>query len=276
MRHLKSILLLSTMLLFVGTLGAQEETTKKKNTKKAKKEMAEKAAQEEAEKAEVVEDTMMKEVEKPAEVEFQEPAFAMSIEQGAKANSAGIYNAYSMEILNADKKVVEKAWRSLMKSYKGKTKFNKREAEMGTTNARISELGSAIYSVKASIEQRGDNVVVHSWYEGADGYIDEGSDMENSGVQEVLDAFAVDVRKRMVKIELDGEEKILKQSESELKKLKRQNDSYHKDIEIAKRKIAEAEQNIIENEAAQEASVAKIDGQRVMVEAVRKRLRRIN
>lgn len=273
MRHLKSILLLSTMLLLVGTIGAQEETTKKKKAKKAKKEMVEKAAEE---KAEVVEDTMTKEVEKPVEVEFQEPAYAMDIEQAAKANSTGIHNAYSMEILNADKKVVEKAWKALMKSYNGRTKFNKREAELGTSNARISELGSATYTVKASIEQRGDNVVVHSWYEGADGYIDEGSDMENGGVQEVLDAFAIDVRKRMVELELDSEEKILKQSESELKKLKRQNDSYHKDIEIAKRKIAEAEQNIIENEAAQEASVAKIDGQRVMVEAVRKRLRRIN
>ena len=72
------------------------------------------------------------------------------------------------------------------------------------------------------------------------------------------------------------EEKNLKQEENTLNKLKRQNDSYHKDIEEAKRKIATAEQNIIENEAAQETAVMKIDGQRTIVEAVRQRLKRIN
>jgi len=251
MKNFKILFTLVGLLFFVGISTAQEE---------AKKEKKEKTT----------------EVMEPKVAEFQEPSFAMEIEQGAKANSSGIHNAYSIEILNADKKVVDKAWKSLMKSYKGKTKYNRKEAELGTTSAKVTELGSAAYSVKASIEQRGDNVVVHSWFEGTDGYIDTSSTSEDAGVQELLNAFAVNVRKEMVKVELDMQEKVLKQSESELAKLKRQNDSYHKDIEIAKRKIAQAEQNIIENEAAQEIAVAKIDGQRSIVESVRQRLKRIN
>lgn len=258
MKYYKSLLTLAGILFFVGMTTAQEEA--KKDKKEKKKDKVEEAA----------------EVMEPKIAEFQEPAFAMDIEQGSKANSAGIHNAYTIEILNADKKVVEKAWRALMKSYRGKTKYNRKEAELGTTNAKVTELGSAAYTVKASVEQRGGNVVVHSWYEGADGYIDESSDSENAGVAELLQAFAVNVRKDMVKMELSTEEKTLKQSETELSKLKRQNDSYHKAIEVAKRKIAEAEQNIIENEAAQEIAITKIDGQRSIVESVRQRLKRIN
>lgn len=261
---MKSILLLASMLLLVGTIGAQDEAKKDKKDKK---------------KDEVEE--MQTEVEekqpaKPKVVAFQEPDFALDIEQANKANSEGIYNAYSMELLSADKKIVDKAWKSLMKSYKGKTKFNKREGEFATTSARITELGSAAFKVKASIEQRGDNVIVHSWYEDGDGYIDANMESEDAGINQMLDRFAVEVRQMMVKKEVDTEEKTLKQSESHLSKLKRQNDGYLKDIETAKRKIAEAEQKIIENEAEQEITIDKIDGQRMIVEAVRQRLKRIN
>ena len=255
MKYYKLLFTIAGLLLFVGINTAQEEVEKVKKKDKLE------------ENAEVM---------KPKVAEFLEPSFAMDIEQGSKANSAGIYNAYTLEILNADKKVVDKAWRSLMKSYKGKTKYNRKEAEIGTVNAKITELGSASYTIKASIEQRGGNVVIHTWYEGTDGYVDESSESEDVGVYDLLNSFAVSARKDMVKLALDKEEKMLKQSESELSKLKRQNDTYHKAIETAKRKIAEAEQNIIENEAAQEIAVNKIDGQRSIVETVRQRLKRIN
>ena len=254
MKYYKTLLTLAGLLLFVGIINAQEEAEKEKEESKEK----------------------VQEVMESKVAEFQEPVYAMDIEQGAKANSAGIHNAYSVEILNADKKVVDKAWKSLMKSYRGKTKYNRKEAEMGTTNAKVTELGSAVYTIKTSIEQRGGNVVVHSWFEGTDGYIDDTAESENAGVNDLLQSFAVNVRKDMVKMILGSEEKVLKQSESELNKLKKQNDSYHKAIEVAKRKIAEAEQNIIENEAAQEMAVTKIDGQRSIVEGVRQRLKRIN
>jgi len=265
MKYYKSILTIAGMLLFVVIANAQDEPKKDKKQKKKDKIEAN------AETTEVTEKVM-----EPKVVEFQEPAFAMEIEQGSKANSDGIFNAYSMEILNADKKIVEKAWKALMKSYRGKTKFNRKEAEMGTLNAKVTELGSALYNVKASIEQRGGNVVVHSWFEGTEGYVDGNADSANAGVNDLLNAFAVNVRKDMVKVSLGNEEKVLKQSENELSKLKRQNDTYHKVIETAKRKIAEAEQNIIENEAAQEIAITKIDGQRSIVESVRQRLKRIN
>ena len=252
MKNYKFLFILAGVLFFVGSSIAQEEAKKK----------------------EKVEKTV--EVMKPEVAEFQEPAYAMDVEQGAKANSVGIHNAYSVEILNADKKVVDKAWRSLMKSYKGKTKYNRKEAELGTSNAKVTELGSSAYTIKASIQQRGGNVTVHSWFEGADGYVNDAAESENAGVNALLQSFAVNVRKDMVKMELSNEEKMLKQSESELSKLKRQNDGYHKAIEVAKRKIAEAEQNIIENEAAQEMAVTKIDGQRSIVETVRQRLKRVN
>ena len=257
MKYYKTLLTLAGLLFFVGMTSAQDEVKKEKKEKKDKMEEA-------------------TEVLQPKVVQFQEPAFAKDIEQGSKANSSGIHNAYSVEILNADKKIVDKAWKALMKSYKGKTKYNRKEAELGTSNAKVTELGSSVYKIKASIQQRGGNVIVHSWYEGADGYVDTHASSEDAGVNSLLQSFVVNVRKDMVKIELHGQEKELKQSESALSKLKRQNDGYHRDIEVAKRKIAEAEQRIIENDAAQEAAVVKIDGQRSLVEGVRQRLKRIN
>lgn len=251
MKNIKTLLAFALSLGIFSLSYAQEEARKDETPKQPPK------------------DTM---VEKGA---LEEPPYFLDIETSPKANSDGIYDSYSVELMHADKKTVEKAWKELMKSYKGKTKFNKKEDELGTLNARVNELGSSTYNVKAIIEQRGDNVVVHSWFEGEDGYINNTMSSENSGVNELLQNFAVTVRQDMVKIELNSEEKILKKNEALLNKLRRQNEGYHRDIEVAKRKIAEAEQKIIENEAEQESTVIKIDGQRGIVEAVRQRLKRI-
>lgn len=251
MKNIKALLISAIMLSFLGANIAQEQARKDEAPKQPQKESM---------------------VEKRA---FVEPAYFLDIETSAKANSAGIHDSYSIELMHADTKTVEKAWKALMKSYKGKTKMNRKENEFATENARISELGSSTYNVKASIEQRGDNVIVHTWYESGDGYVSQSMSSEDSGVNDMLQAFAVKVRQDMVKNELDGEEKILKQSESQLNKLRRQNEGYHRDIEVAKRKIAEAEQKIIENQAEQESMVMRIDGQREIVEAVRQRLKRI-
>ncbi|MBT8218497.1 MAG: hypothetical protein KJP00_01645 [Bacteroidia bacterium] len=251
MKSIKVILTAFLVFLLASSSLAQEETKKDETPKQPLKENM---------------------VEKKA---FEEPPYFLDIESSAKANSAGIYDSYSIELMDADIKTVEKAWKDLMKSYKGKTKFNRKEAEFGTLNARISELGSSIYNVRASIESRGDNVIVYSWYESEDGYVNGDMASEDSGVHELLQNFAVSVRQNMVKDELNSEEKVLKQTESQLKKLQRQNEGYHRDIEVAKKKIADAEQKIIENEAEQESTVMKIDGQREIVEAVRQRLKRI-
>jgi len=221
----------------------------------------------------VAEEVAEEEVMEPKTIAFEEPPFAMDIEQSNLSNSQGIANAFSIEILNADKKLVEKKWRALMKSYLGKTKFNKKEAEMSTTNARVTEMGSNAYTVRANIQERGGNVVVHSWFENSEGYVVDGD--EASGVKTLLSNFAVEVRKGMVDNELTSEEKTLKKTETELTRLKKQNDGYHRDIEKAKKVIADSELKIIENEKMQLVTQEKIDGQRAIVEAIRKRLKLI-
>lgn len=253
MNRIKTLMLLLLMGLAIN-IHAQDE----KPVTDEKESMAEKEAEE---------------VMEPKTIAFEEPPYAMEIEQSNLANSNGIANAFSIEILNADKKLVEKQWRTMMKSYQGKTKFNKKEAEMTTSNARVTEMGSNTYTIRANIQERGGNVVVHSWYENADGYISSGE--EASGVKTLLNNFAVNVRKGMVDKELSIEEKTLKKTESQLNKLKKQNDGYHRDIEKAKKVIANSELKIIENEKMQLITQEKIDGQRAIVEAVRKRLKMI-
>ena len=54
--------------------------------------------------------------------------------------------------------------------------------------------------------------------------------------------------------------------------MKDKNDDYHKDIEKAKQKIAEAEKNIEKNVVDQENKVKEIDTQKVVVDKVIEKL----
>lgn len=92
-----------------------------------------------------------------------------------------------------------------------------------------------------------------------------------SDTKELLTRFYYDVRRAAVGQEVKAEEDRLKSLEGKMKKLQRDNDNLHRDIETYKARLKKAEEDLVQNQKDQEATLIDIDKQRGAVEAARQR-----
>ncbi|MCB0681453.1 MAG: hypothetical protein KDC32_11125, partial [Saprospiraceae bacterium] len=84
--------------------------------------------------------------------------------------------------------------------------------------------------------------------------------------------FGLYVTKEMIQIELKEEEKRMKDLESDLKKLQRDNEKLHEDIADYERRIEEAKAGIEQNLLDQKAREKDIESQQNVIEEVKKKL----
>lgn len=199
-------------------------------------------------------------------------SFAQISEEERYMN-AGNNNALVLEIPDADDKLVEKLWKKYMKQYKGKTKKVKKADEYLTDDAKIAVLGSNTVDVYSNVEERGSNAFLTMWVDLGGSYVNsfDHPDKYNE-CEKILMRFAIEVAKEQTRQELAGEEKRLKKVYATLKKLEKDNDRYHKEIENAKARIQRAEENIVKNLQDQEETQKNIEVQEEVVDEVRKRL----
>jgi len=196
------------------------------------------------------------------------------VEQEMNMNM-GIKNAIVLELPDSDIKLVEKLWKKYIKQFGGKTKKVKKSNEWMTDNATISTISTDWVDMYSSFEKSGNNAVLNLWVDmGEDEFINSYAHASQyEELENILLHFSEEVRKANVELEMAEEEKTLKRLETELKKLERLNDNYHKEIENAKAKIAKAEENIITNESDQEQARDLILQQQNRVEEVRQKMK---
>ncbi|MCR9286546.1 MAG: hypothetical protein NXI23_04050 [Bacteroidetes bacterium] len=194
---------------------------------------------------------------------------AQDISEGARSMSQGVNNAYTLDLPDAGDKLVQKLWKDFIKDYKGKVKKVKKSDDWLAEGCKIASInGSQGVNVYSRTEKSGDGSEHMVWFDLGDGnYLSSGKD-----ANKILDSFAHQVKKELVRLELEDEEKHLKQLQGELKKLVRLNENYHKDIEKAEQAIVKAKENIKVNLQEQENSQGLIESQKEAVEAVKKRL----
>lgn len=200
------------------------------------------------------------------------------ISESEQSMSQGVKNAFVLEMPNADEKVVEKTWKKYSKDFKGKTKKDRRSGEHFTDNAIIPSIGgNNSIDVYTKIEKSGDNVLFTSWYDLGGAYLNsyEHGD-EAAEAQKILLAFALDVAKEMTLIEIDNEEKKLKDLNNALKKLEKEKENYEKEIEQAKERIAKAEADIEQNGKDQENAKLLIEDQEKVLDKVKEKLSDLN
>ncbi len=200
-------------------------------------------------------------------------AYAQNISQEDRSMNMGVNHAFILDLEDAEAKLVQKLWKDYIKDYKGKTKKVKKSKEVMSEGCKLPGMnGSKPVTAYARTESVGAGSEHIVWFDLGEerGFYSgkEGNDL--------LEGFATYVKKEQVKMELADEEKRLKQMESDLKKLIRQNEGYHKDIEKAEQAILTAKENIEVNIQEQENTNQLIEAQKEAVEAVRKRLSEIN
>ncbi len=197
------------------------------------------------------------------------------ISEQSKSMSEGIQNALVLELPDTNDKFVNKLWKKYLKGFKGgKSKKNKKENQVYTSNIKIPEIGgSDALDIYTRTTEIGDDVQLSLWVDLGGTFLTSSEHPEEylEG-EKLLMRFGLEVTKEKIKIEIEKEENKLKKLEKTMKKLKRANDNYHRDIEQAKEKIKKAENNIEENEADQENTDKLIEEQKEMVKKVMKKL----
>ena len=186
----------------------------------------------------------------------------------------GQENALIVVLEVTSEKLVEKTWKDFMKEYSGKTKGAKGGKEDVTTGASIVGIaGVGLLTIYSRTAVNPDGYVeLLTWYDLGDEYLESSRKTQYNEAEEMLLKFAHEVKMEGTKIELEDAEKKLKSFQNEMDKLQRQNNGYHKGIEDAEKKIAQAKDNIVKNEEQQAESTQKMDLQTQLVEEIKRRL----
>ncbi|RMG85505.1 MAG: hypothetical protein D6714_05850 [Bacteroidetes bacterium] len=197
---------------------------------------------------------------------------AQEVSEGDRSMSQGVNHAYILKLPDAEPKLVQKLWKDFIKDYKGRVKKVKKSDDYLAEGCKIPDInGSSPVNVYSRIEKNGAGSEVIVWYD-----LGDGNFLSNEGAADrMLNAFALFVKKEQTKMELEAEQKELKQLENELKKLAKANENYHKEIEKAEEAIRKAKENIEINLKEQENTKAQIEAQKEVIEEVRKRLSKI-
>lgn len=190
-----------------------------------------------------------------------------------KSMSAGSQPALTILLPDADIKMVDATWKEYMKSY-GKLTKVKGSKENVASQVQILDIAGInrlnVYSLSEAASG-GVNMVV--WFDTGSGYINSQTNpKEYVGAVKFMKDFAHQVKLGQIAAELEAQKKVVAKAESNLEKLKKENDNLHKIIEDSKKRIAQAEKDIETNLKDQETAQKEIGAQSEALRTVEKKL----
>ncbi len=167
--------------------------------------------------------------------------------------------AFQVIIPNTETDDVAKAWEKLMKGYGAKT--DEKEAVIEANGVRIKDISSKSINVYAKFQQKVEGSGLVAIFEtGKEEYIGDDRQL-STGVELLMSNFATSFAKEDAQVRLKNVEKELKDLENLLNKLKRQNETYHKNIVKSKGDIAEAKGTIDMTKQQKELTQSSIEAQ---------------
>lgn len=199
-------------------------------------------------------------------------AEAQDIEESLEQMTLGQQNAIIVS-LPYHVKLVEDVWKDYLKSFKGKSKKQKRSDIVFTDDATISYISDNTVDIYSEVKKNGDGSHLKIWMDLGGGFVDSRKFPDAyDGVIRFVQGLERDLEVENIKIELKEEEKNLSDLEKTLSKLERLNEKYHKEIENWKEKIAENEELIEVNFSDQKEAQKAIDAQKEAVRLVEVKL----
>lgn len=205
-------------------------------------------------------------------------AFAVCLTQAqiteeSRVMALGNQNAIFMTLDDASSSFAEKTWKDFIKKY-GKVKKVKKSNEWIVADAQVLDIGGTqLIDIYARTEESGNGSQIVMWVDMNGEFVnsDDHGDAFDGAVA-LLEDYAHRVKVDLIVIELEEQTKALGKLENQMKKLKKDNDGYHKTIEQAKARIAKAEEDIAKNLQDQELTSQEIGAQTEVVGDVRTRL----
>ena len=201
--------------------------------------------------------------------------FSQQIIEQSKTMSLGSQNGLYIELDGADKKLSEKLWKNYIKEYSKKVKKSKNEYY--TEEGRIPIVnGSAELTLYSSFEEGRNQTTLYTWVDLGGVFLNSEDHLSQyDGMNQFLTDFYFQVRKEVIKKEIETEEKLLKNLNKDLSKLANKNEDYHNDIVKAQEKISQAESKIEKNLANQDDKRIEIQKQKEKIEDIIKKLNEV-
>jgi hypothetical protein len=163
------------------------------------------------------------------------------------------------------------------KKMKAKIVRDKKNPEIFIDNAQLPTVSANVIDMYAVVTpvDNGSKVTIYTDLGGA--FISSAAyGTQYAGLEASLKKFAKDQAIVVVEDQQKSEEKILKSLNGDLKDLKGKKEDYLKDIEKAKALIQQREQDIIKNDAEQQAKQQQISLQQQIIETVKAKRATLN
>jgi len=186
----------------------------------------------------------------------------------------GIQTSLNISLPDVRKSVVDRVWKNYTRSQLGSTaKYNRKTREFVASQAKAPAISSGPVNLMSRTSQMGADVYFTLVVDAPSSFLSAGlTPRRASNAHSLLEDFALEVRREKIRMQIEEEEKNLKQLETSLSQLKSANLRYHREIEMAQQRIARANENIQQNEKDQVTAADQIKAQAKLLEAVKKQL----
>ena len=189
-----------------------------------------------------------------------------------KSMSFGTRPGFAVGFTNTDKRVVEDVWSDFVKeNFDSKLKKGKKDERTAAECNSIS-VSAGQFTLYSMVEKVGDGTQLTAWFDIGAYFLNRNDDATHTEeTKALLTKFYYEVRRAALSLELKAEEDKMKDLDNRLKRLKRDNESLHKDIANYQAKIKKAEEELVQNQKDQETTLVDIERQRGTVEQAQKR-----
>jgi septal ring factor EnvC (AmiA/AmiB activator) len=179
-----------------------------------------------------------------------------------------------MEFAGTDANLLEDQWRDYVKAnFKAKLKRDRKSDELTATELKSAMMGSDQFAIYSTIEKSDKGSALNVWVDAGAYFLNRRDNQSHtSEFSNSLKAFYYDVRRATINQELKVQQDKLKDLDNRQKKLQKENDGLHKDIDSYKSKIKKAEDDIVKNEKEQDAVLRDNEAQKRLIEEVKRRL----
>lgn len=197
------------------------------------------------------------------------------ISERALGMSAGVQNALVLEVPSIDASLLSDTWATYMKDfYRAKPKWQRRDKEWLSDDADIAAIGRGnTVDVFAKTEAKGDGALLYVWMDLGGAYLNSREHPQRyAEAEKILLRFGLEAARAKLRVELDEEEKALKNLNRDLSKLQSDKDRSEREIERAKETIAKAELDIKQSLQEQEQMAQRIKDQEEAIKALQQRI----
>jgi len=195
------------------------------------------------------------------------------VKESSENIGGGRNNALVVLIFEADEKIIEKEWRSLMKDCKAKVSS---KDEIFADNALIGSISANSVDIYARVESMSDCFKLIVGFDLGGAYLSSSQHKDAyKAAEKMLYDFAVNVSKKFVENEKDAAEKDLRALVKKQDQLAREKDKLNNSIEDYKSRIEQAQKDLEANGKNNDDNKKAIDEQKLKVDAIGDKLKKI-